>query len=50
MLVEFFKILGRITKQNLVQINKITLNCVYYKIIQLTLRYEHFIILILHKT
>jgi hypothetical protein len=41
MLIEFFKLFGQITKQNLVQINKITLNCVYYKIVQLTLLYEY---------
>jgi hypothetical protein len=50
MLVEFFKLFGHITKQNFVQINKIILNGIYYKIVHLTLRYEYSTTLIFHKT
>jgi transposase-like protein len=46
----FMKIFGRITAYNLVQINIITPNYLYYKIVQLKLRYEYSITLILHIT
>jgi hypothetical protein len=36
----FFKNFGRISTHNFVQIKKITPNYAYYKIVQLTLRYE----------
>jgi hypothetical protein len=49
-LFQFFKILGRITTNNFVQINIITPNYAYYKIFRLKLRYEHSMMLILHKT
>jgi hypothetical protein len=38
----FMKIFGRITTHNSVQINIITPNCAYYKIVQLTLQNEYF--------
>ena len=41
---------GRITTNNFVQINIITPNYAYYKIFQLKLRYEHSMMLILHKS
>jgi hypothetical protein len=46
----FFKISGRISTHNFMQINIITPNYVYYKIIQLALRYEYPTTLIFHKT
>jgi hypothetical protein len=49
-LFEFFINFGRITTYNLVQINTITPNYAYYKIVQLEFRYEYSITLILHKT
>jgi hypothetical protein len=49
-LFEFFILFGRITTYNFVQINKITRNYAYYKILQLKLRYEYSITLILRET
>jgi hypothetical protein len=42
MLFGFMKIYGRITTHNLVQINIITPNYAYYKIVQLTIQNEYF--------
>jgi hypothetical protein len=50
LLFEFFIIFGRITTYNSMQINTINPNYAYYKIVQLELRYEYSITLILHKT
>jgi transposase-like protein len=44
------KIFGRITAHNLVQINIITPNYAYYKIVQLTLQNEYFRALFFIKT
>jgi transposase-like protein len=44
------KIYGRITTHNLVQINIITPNYTYYKIVQLTLQNEYFRALYFLKT
>jgi hypothetical protein len=49
-LFEFFRIVGRITTYNFIKINIITPTHVYYMIVQLKLRYDYFITLILHKT
>jgi len=46
----FMKIFGRITTYNSVQINIITPNYAYYKVVQLKPRYEYSITLILHRT
>jgi hypothetical protein len=40
-LLGFMKIFGRITTRNLVEINIITSNYAYYKIVQLTLQNEY---------
>jgi hypothetical protein len=50
MLVEFFKLSERIATLNFVQIKNITLNCAYYKIVQLKLRYEYSTTVIFHKS
>jgi hypothetical protein len=50
MLFEFLKSFGPINTHNFVQINIITPNFVYYKIVQLTLRYEYCTILFSPKT
>jgi hypothetical protein len=50
MLFEFFKIFGRITTHNLIQINMINPNYACYEISHLKLRYEYFMTLIYHKT
>jgi hypothetical protein len=49
MLSVFFKTFSRITTYNFVQINIITSNYAYYKIVRLKLRYEYSMMLILHK-
>jgi hypothetical protein len=46
----FMKIFGRITTHNLLQINIITLNYAYYKIVQLTHQNEYFRALFFIKT
>jgi hypothetical protein len=46
----FMKFFGRITTHNLVQINIITPNYVYYKIVQLTLQNKYFMALFFLKT
>jgi hypothetical protein len=46
----FMKIYGRITTHNLVQINIITPNYAYYKIVQFTLQNEYFRALYFLKT
>jgi hypothetical protein len=45
-----FVLIGYISTHNLMQINIITSNYAYYKIVQLTLRYEYPTTLIFHKT
>jgi hypothetical protein len=50
MLFAFMKFFGRITTHNLVQMNIITPNYVYYKITQLTHQNEYFSALFLLKT
>jgi hypothetical protein len=45
----FFKIVGRITAYNFVEINIITHNYAYYKIVRLKHQYKYFMTLILHK-
>jgi len=50
MLLEFLEISGCITTYNFMKINIITLDYAYYKIIQLTHKYEHSTTLILHRT
>jgi hypothetical protein len=46
----FFKNFGRISTYNFIQIDIITPNYAYYKIVQLALRYEYPMTLIFHKT
>jgi hypothetical protein len=48
-LFEFLKIVDRITTYNFMKINIITPNYAYYMIVQLKLRYEYSMTLILHK-
>jgi hypothetical protein len=48
-LFEFLKIVGRITKYNFLKINIITPNYAYYMIVELKLRYEYSMTLILNK-
>jgi hypothetical protein len=50
MLFGFMKIFGRITTHSLVQINIITPNYAYYKIVQLTLQKKYFRALFFIKT
>jgi hypothetical protein len=46
----FMKFFGRITTHNFVNINIITPNCAYYKIVQLTLQNEYCMALFVLKT
>jgi hypothetical protein len=43
------EIVGRITTFNFIKNNIITPNCTYYEIVELKLRYEYSMTLILHK-
>jgi hypothetical protein len=49
-LIGFMKFFGHITTHNLVKINIITPNYVYYKIVQLTLQNDYFLALFSLKT
>jgi len=49
MLFEFLKIAGRITTYNVMKTNTITPSYAYYMTVQLKLRYEYSMTLIMHE-